>query len=80
MRDWITNETETSAQNAPRAEFDANAKINDLQAAIETVIKGKSETVKFALVINDNHGFINRTSANRSGKQTFLFRFDARHD
>ncbi len=52
MRDWITSETETTTAEtgAPRANFDADTKINQLQAAIETVIKGKSETVKFALV------------------------------
>ncbi|HXG85370.1 MAG TPA: MoxR family ATPase [Pyrinomonadaceae bacterium] len=49
MRDWIRNETETAAQSAP-VRFDADQKIGQLQAAIETVIKGKSETVKFALV------------------------------
>ncbi len=49
MRDWIRNETETAVQSAP-VRFDANEKIGQLQAAIETVIKGKSETVKFALV------------------------------
>ncbi len=52
MRDWIVNETETSMQQqaAPREEFAVREKISRLQAAIETVIKGKSETVKFALV------------------------------
>jgi len=48
MRDWIRNETETAARNETAA-FDADEKIGRLQAAIETVIKGKSETVKFAL-------------------------------
>jgi MoxR-like ATPase len=49
MRDWIINETETAAAPvAPR--FDANEKIKRLQMAIERVIKGKSETVKLALV------------------------------
>lgn len=47
MRDWITTETQTEAANFA---FDANDKIAELQAAIERVIKGKSETVKFALV------------------------------
>ena len=49
MRDWILKETSTSA-----AEVDgfngASARIADLQAAIEGVIRGKSETVKFALI------------------------------
>ncbi len=49
MRDWIINETETTTQSEARR-FDPNEKISRLQAAIETVIKGKSETVKFALV------------------------------
>jgi MoxR-like ATPase len=49
MRDWIINETETAAQPVARI-FDANAQIKLLQTAIERVIKGKSETVKLALV------------------------------
>jgi MoxR-like ATPase len=49
MRDWIVRETETTVKSAPII-FDTVGKINHLQAAIETVIKGKSETVKFALV------------------------------
>jgi MoxR-like ATPase len=49
MRDWIVSETEAAAKSAPLA-LDANEKINGLQAEIERVIKGKSETVKFALV------------------------------
>jgi len=49
MRDWIVSETETVAKSAPIA-FDAVKKINGLQTEIERVIKGKSETVKFALV------------------------------
>ncbi len=49
MRDWIVGETETSVKSAPVA-FDAVEKINRLQAEIERVIKGKSETVKLALV------------------------------
>lgn len=49
MRDWITTETQTATEPATFA-FDANAKIHALQTAIERVIKGKSETVKFALV------------------------------
>ncbi len=50
MRDWIRNETETAARQSAPVVFDADEKIRQLQAAIETVIKGKSETVKFALV------------------------------
>jgi MoxR-like ATPase len=47
MRDWITTETEQPTANFT---FDATSKISQLQSAIERVIKGKSETVKFALV------------------------------
>lgn len=47
MRDWITTETEPQPA---KFSFDATSKINQLQTAIERVIKGKSETVKFALV------------------------------
>ena len=49
MRDWIANETETMTKPVT-LEFDAVQKINLLQAEIERVIKGKSETVKLALV------------------------------
>ena len=50
MRDWITAETDTAARAEVRADFDAAAKIAELQASIESVIRGKSETVKYALV------------------------------
>lgn len=49
MRDWITTDT-TSAGEAIALKFDPAAKVAELQAAIERVIKGKSETVKFALI------------------------------
>lgn len=49
MRDWIVKETET-ASKPPAPAFDASEKIARLQATIERVIKGKSETVKLALV------------------------------
>lgn len=49
MRDWITQETETIAKPMMPA-LSATAKISRLQAAIERVIKGKSQTVKLALV------------------------------
>src|SRR5881628_2576386 len=49
MRDWIISETATVGENIA-INFDAAAKIGELQAAIESVIKGKSETVKFALI------------------------------
>lgn len=50
MRDWITTETEVAARPMQRVEFDAAGKIADLQTAIESVIRGKSETVKLSLV------------------------------
>lgn len=49
MRDWIANETETITKPVT-LEFNAAEKINLLQTEIERVIKGKSETVKLALV------------------------------
>jgi MoxR-like ATPase len=48
MRDWIINETEAPPGELA-ADFDAAAKIDQIKAVIETVIKGKAETVKFAL-------------------------------
>ena len=48
MRDWITGEAK--AAESATIEFDASEKIRELQAAVERVIRGKSETVKFALV------------------------------
>jgi MoxR-like ATPase len=49
MRDWIIKETETAAPPAARA-FNPIEQIKRLQATIERVIKGKSETVKLSLV------------------------------
>jgi MoxR-like ATPase len=49
MRDWITTESESAAAPAGLA-FDPVSKINDLRSAIESVIRGKPETVKLALV------------------------------
>ncbi len=49
MRDWIVSET-TTPGDAIGVEFDAAAKVAELQAVIERVIRGKSETVKFALI------------------------------
>jgi MoxR-like ATPase len=48
MRDWITTGTENAviANNG----VDFAGRIGELQGAIESVIRGKSETVKFALV------------------------------
>ena len=50
MRDWITAETETAVRSVQPPEFYAAGKIAELQRAIESVIRGKSETVKYALV------------------------------
>ena len=49
MRDWITTETTPDAAEIAIS-FDPAAKIAELQSAIERVIRGKSETVKFALI------------------------------
>jgi MoxR-like ATPase len=49
MRDWITTET-TPSKEITAISFDPAAKINELQRMIERVIRGKSETVKFALI------------------------------
>ena len=49
MRDWITQETETITTPMTPT-LSATAKISRLQAAIERVIKGKTQTVRFALV------------------------------
>jgi MoxR-like ATPase len=50
MRDWIETGTEASARPGTVHDIDAAAKIAELQAAVEAVIRGKSETVKYALV------------------------------
>ncbi|MEZ5426561.1 MAG: MoxR family ATPase [Pyrinomonadaceae bacterium] len=49
MRDWIAEETEASTATI-QPDIGAIEKIGRLQAMIERVIRGKSETVKFALV------------------------------
>lgn len=49
MRDWIAKEKEVSTAKAP-PEISPLEKIGKLQAEIGKVIKGKSETVKYALV------------------------------
>ena len=49
MRDWIASETTTSDAISP-INFDPAEKVAELQAVIERVIRGKSETVKFALI------------------------------
>ncbi|MFN6963637.1 MAG: AAA family ATPase [Pyrinomonadaceae bacterium] len=48
MRDWILKEVRSDQTAGGRP--DAAGKIDDLRAAVERVIKGKSETVKMALV------------------------------
>ena len=48
MRDWILKETDR--RGAPVDRSRPRHEIADLQAAIEGVIRGKSDTVKFALV------------------------------
>lgn len=49
MRDWIITEAAVEGKIAS-LNFDAAEKIAELQSAIESVIRGKSETVKFALI------------------------------
>lgn len=49
MRDWIVNETRVQAEDI-MLHFDPATKIAELQAAVESVIRGKSDTVKYALV------------------------------
>jgi MoxR-like ATPase len=49
MRDWITTETASPGETAALP-FDPAAKISELQAMIGGVIRGKTETVKFALI------------------------------
>ena len=49
MRDWITTESTTPAGSAV-ASFDAAGKIAELQASIERVIRGKTDTVRLALI------------------------------
>ena len=56
MRDWIVTEI-TQAGEGVALDFDPAAKVARLQATIENVIRGKSETVKFALIalLADGH-------------------------
>lgn len=49
MRDWITTESSTVSELVAN-DFEPASKIAELQSAVEHVIKGKSETVKFALI------------------------------
>ncbi|MFN2412598.1 MAG: hypothetical protein ABR535_06030 [Pyrinomonadaceae bacterium] len=48
MRDWILEKS--AVRVSPPGAVDVAGKIGDLQKAIERVIRGKSETVKFSLV------------------------------
>ena len=50
MRDWIETGTEAPARPETASGIDAAAKIAELQAEVEAVIRGKTETVKYALV------------------------------
>lgn len=52
MRDWITaeSEPEQAATFAQADDLDPTAKIAELRQAIESVIRGKPDTVKYALV------------------------------
>ncbi len=49
MRDWIVSESNPTGE-AARVAPDSASKIAELQSAVESVIRGKSETVKFALI------------------------------
>ncbi len=49
MRDWIVNQTQVHTDEMI-LDFEPAAKIAELQRAVESVIRGKSETVKYALV------------------------------
>ena len=49
MRDWILDKTDMPASTAS-LDFDTAGKIRELQGAVESVIRGKSETVRFTLV------------------------------
>ncbi len=50
MRDWIAERTANTKTRPPLQNSIPFEKIAELQAMIENVIRGKSETVKFALV------------------------------
>ena len=49
MRDWISTGTDLQADNIG-LQFNPESRVAELQAAIERVIRGKSETVKLALI------------------------------
>jgi len=50
MRDWITVATETAEADRSNGLDDQKGRISELQRTIENVIRGKSDTVKLALV------------------------------
>ena len=56
MRDWILNKT--NGGDVGRMPADHGSKIAELQSAVETVIRGKSETVKFALTALFSRGHL----------------------
>lgn len=49
MRDWIAADSKAGNENMT-LEFDPASRVAQLQTAIESVIRGKSETVKLALI------------------------------
>lgn len=49
MRDWISTSTDLGTERIG-LQFDPASRVAELQAAIERVIRGKSETVKLALI------------------------------
>src|SRR5690606_8860873 len=69
MRDWIDSSAPAGAP--PVVGFDAARKIGDIQAAIERVIRGKSETVKFGLVTFMAGGHLLIEDVPGIGKTTF---------
>jgi MoxR-like ATPase len=50
MRDWIVIESEEAELQLAAAAAESSAKIDAIQAAVESVIRGKSEVVRLALV------------------------------
>jgi MoxR-like ATPase len=56
MRDWILNKTNGGGTERPLT--DSMPNIAALQSAVETVIRGKSETVKFALTALFSRGHL----------------------
>ena len=69
MRDWIDSSAPAGAP--PVVGFDAARKIGEIQAAIERVIRGKSETVKFGLVTFMAGGHLLIEDVPGIGKTTF---------